>query len=209
MTANSKMKLYGCKGCGSVAVEAILQLANIPYDYIEAIEWTPFKRHPDLEKLNPLGQIPVLVFEDGTVMTESAAMLLYFAEKIPGMIPTDTKQRAEFFRWMMFIPANMYAIYQFRDFPARWIDDEAEQTKFRDKTNERQREYWRIIESQLQPAPYALGDTMNAFDIYLAMLSRWSPGRKWIAEHCPKILSAVLKTEAHPVIRKVWEKHFE
>lgn len=202
------MKLYGCKGCGSAAVEAMLTLANIEYEFIDAIQWDPFQRHPDLEKLNPLGQVPVLVMTDGTVMTESAAMLLYFAELVPGMIPDADQARAVFYRWMLFVPANLYAVFAFRDFPARWVDGADEQKAFREKTNQRLREYWLILESQLTPKPYLLGAEMNALDIFLAMCSRWGPGRAWITENCPKITSAVLLTEQHPVVKKVWERNF-
>ncbi len=183
-------------------------MANIDYEFIDAIRWEPFERHGDLVKLNPLGQVPVLLMDDGRVMTESAAICIFLAEKVPGLIPTDEKQRAEFFRWMIFIPANMYALYQFRDFPARWLNGPEAQAEFREKTEARLREYWEVLESRLNPAPYVLGDTMTALDIYLAMMSRWAPGRKWLEQHCPKIISAVLKTETHPVIKNVWEKNF-
>jgi GST-like protein len=202
------MKLYGCNGCGSAVVEAILQMGKIEYEFVDAIQWQPYQRHPELEKLNPLGQVPVLLFDDGSVMTESAAILLYFAEKIPGMIPTESTQRAKFLRWMMFIPANLYAVFPFRDFPARWIDGEEEQKKFREKTTLRLREFWAILEGALSPSPYALGARMTALDLYLAMVSRWSPGRQWIADHCPKLASAVLLTEQHPIVALVWEKNF-
>lgn len=202
------MKLYGCNGCGSAVVEAILQMAKIDYTFVDAIEWTPYKRHADLEKLNPLGQVPVLVFDDGTVMTESAAMVQFFAEQIPGMVPSEPSLRAQYLRWMAFIPANIYAVFPFRDFPARWIDDEETQKAFREKTTLRLREFWTILENSLSPAPYALGAEMTALDPYLAMVSRWSPGRAWIVEHCPKLAASVQLTEQHPLIAKVWEKNF-
>jgi GST-like protein len=202
------MKLYGCKGCGSAAVEVILQLADVEYEFVDAIQWTPYQRHADLERINSLGQVPVLVFDDGSVMTESAAMMLYFAEKVPGMIPTEAAARAAFYRWMIFVPANMYAVFAFRDFPQRWVDGEALQVAFRDKTTERLKEYWRLLESELQPQPYLLGAAISALDIYVAMLSKWSPGRQWIRDNCPKLISAVDKTEQHPVVKAVWEKNF-
>jgi GST-like protein len=202
------MKLYGCKGCGSAVVEAVLQMADVKYEFIKAIEWTRYKRHRDLVKLNPLGQVPVLVLDDGTVMTESAAMVLHFGERVPGLVPKSGPKRAAFLRWLFFIPANMYSIYAFRDFPARWIDDETAQKAFREKTNERMREYWQILEKELSPKPYVLGRAITAIDLYLAMMSRWAPGRPWLEEHCPKIMAAVLKTESHPIVKKVWKDNF-
>lgn len=202
------MKLYGCKGCGSAAVEVMLQLANIRYDYVDAIEWDPFKHHPDLIKLNPLQQVPTLLLDDGTVMTESAAIILWLCEQLPQLVPTNPATRAQFYRWMVFIPANMYAIYPFRDFPQKWVDGEDAQKAFREKLTERQKLFWTLLESQLQPAPYLLDENMGALDIYLAMLSKWTPGRQWIAESCPKIIAAVTLAEANPVVATVWEKNF-
>ncbi len=203
------IKLYGCKGCGSAVVEAVLQMAEMPYEFVDAIQWEPYQRHPDLENINPLGQVPVLVLDDGTVMTESAAMLMYVGERIPGFVPQNPVQRALFLRWMFFIPANLYAVFAFRDFPARWIEDEMQQKAFHAKTTERLRNYWLILERHLIPAPYALGHEMTALDLYLAMVSRWTPGRQWITENCPKIAASVVLTEQHPIIASVWERNFE
>jgi len=52
-------------------VEAMLQLADIDCQFIDAIQWSPSQRHADLETLNPLGQVPVLVQDDGSAMTKS------------------------------------------------------------------------------------------------------------------------------------------
>ncbi len=83
--------------------------------------------------------------DDGSVMTESAAMCLYFAERVPGLIPSEAGQRTEFFRWMVFFPANMYAVFQFRDFPVRWVKGAKTQAAFRDKNSARLREYWAML----------------------------------------------------------------
>ena len=202
------MKLYGSKGCGSAVVEATLQLAGIEYQYIDAIAWEPFKHHADLVKLNPLAQVPTLVLDDGTVMTESAAIILWLCERLPQLVPKQAAPRALFYRWMIFVPANMYALFPFRDFPAKWVDGEDAQISFRARIAERLKSFWMQLEAELQPAPYVLGGEMSALDIYLAMISQWSPGRKWVTENCPGIIGAVNLTERHPVVAKVWEKNF-
>ena len=202
------MKLYGCKGCGSTVVEAMLQLAGLEYEYIEAVSWEPFSHHEDLVRLNPLKQVPTLVLDDGSVMTESAAIILWLCERLPQLVPQDAAARAQFYRWMIYVPANMYALAPFRDFPAKWIDEEAAQKRFRERTTERLHELWRQLETELQPAPYVLGADMSALDLYLAMVSRWWGGRKWVPENCPRLAAAIALTETHPVIAKVWENNF-
>jgi GST-like protein len=96
----------------------------------------------------------------------------------------------------------------FRDFPAKWVDGEAAQKDFRERCAERLKEFWLQLESAFAPAPYLFGKEMSALDVYLAMMSRWSPGRKWIEEHCPKLMGAVALTEQHPVVARAWERNF-
>jgi GST-like protein len=205
----SKLKLYGGTGCGSAAVEVMLNLANIPYDFIIATPWEPTPALEDLKRINPLAQVPTLVLESGEAMTESAAMMMWLAEAVPTMMPTNRNLRAAFYRWMTFIPANIYAMFTIRDFPPRWVDDEVSQAMLKDKATERMKQSYAIMEAAMHPAPYVLGTDITALDIYLAMTTQWTPGRKWFNEHCPKIMRAVALTEEHPVVAKVWERNFK
>ena len=37
--SQSQYRLFGCKGCGSAVVEAMLELHDIPFDYVEVEPW--------------------------------------------------------------------------------------------------------------------------------------------------------------------------
>jgi glutathione S-transferase len=60
-------------------------------------------RRPEFLAINPAGKVPVLVDGD-SVIPESAAIVLYLAEKYPDreLMPTDLKERAQVYRWVMF-----------------------------------------------------------------------------------------------------------
>ena len=58
-------------------------------------------RTPGFLALNPTGAVPVLELEDGRVLTESNAILIYLAEGTR-FLPVDPWNRAQVFRWMFF-----------------------------------------------------------------------------------------------------------
>jgi glutathione S-transferase len=51
--------------------------------------------------MNPNGRIPLLRLEDGRYLSESDAILFYFAEGTP-LLPEDRFMKADVLRWMFF-----------------------------------------------------------------------------------------------------------
>ena len=54
-----------------------------------------------LKNVNPDGKVPVLEFQDGTMLPESGAILYYLAEGTP-YLPENKLERAQMLRWMFF-----------------------------------------------------------------------------------------------------------
>jgi glutathione S-transferase len=52
------------------------------------------------EKISPFKQIPA-IDDDGYILTESGAILLYIAEKSGKLIPSDLQGRAQVYRWLI------------------------------------------------------------------------------------------------------------
>lgn len=60
-------------------------------------------RHPDFLALNPHGRIPVICdTETGITLFESAAILLYLAEKTGRLLPQEPVARWEAIKWLQF-----------------------------------------------------------------------------------------------------------
>src|SRR5438034_963229 len=77
------------KGSGSASTQAALELIGTPFRVVETASWEQNEAFQDLLKLNPLGQIPTLVLEDGSVLSESAAILIHLGSVHPqsGLLP--------------------------------------------------------------------------------------------------------------------------
>ena len=86
--------LFGSKASGSASVECALEMTGVPYRIVEAASWEDNAALAELARANPLKQIPTLVLPDGTVLTESAAILMHLGFAFPSAgllssVPTD------------------------------------------------------------------------------------------------------------------------
>lgn len=64
----------------------------------------------DYLAINPLGQVPALRTDDGRILTENAAILIYLADRFPeaGLGAADGGERYDLARWLGFIGAEMH-----------------------------------------------------------------------------------------------------
>ncbi len=203
--------VYGAKGSGSVPVEATLTLLGLPYEVVEAATWESDAERDRVARINPLRQVPALVLPSGEVMTESAAILMWLAEQHPQarLAPAaDDPARAAYLRWMVYIPAAIYSLYWIRDDPSRLAGDTAGEALIKQRTIERIAECWRLMDAQVSPGRYILGDDLSVLDLYVAVVSRWGPRRKRFYQEAPKMAEVVRRVDQDPRLQDFWAKRF-
>jgi GST-like protein len=204
--------LYGKQGSGSASTQAALQIIGAPYRIVETASWAANAAFEDLLKLNPLGQIPTLVLPDGSVLSESAAILLHLGSAHPesGLLPPDASARAQAVRGLVFIAANCYAAISVIDFPERWcVDaDEATQKRIRAGTRARLHQFWEMFADLFPARPYLSGETIGALDLLAAVVSKWSGSRAHLEEARPAFHAALLHIEAEPRVAPVFAQHW-
>jgi GST-like protein len=202
--------LLGCKGCGNVIVEAAFNVAGIPVDYEEVDYSDDSPTRPRLLQFNPLGQVPTLVLPDGSVMTESLAMLHYIDDVAPkaGLIPPKgDRLRPVFYRWAAFMIAAVYPTYTYGDDPRKWVADEAASKLLRESTDEHRKKLWAQVEGEVK-GPWFLGERFSALDLYLAAMTRWRPGVLWFAKNTPKCVEIAKRATALPAMAPVMARNF-
>ena len=209
--------LYGAAGSGSIPVEAALTLIGAPYRVVEAVTWEGDAERDKVASVNPMRQIPALVTPANSegireTITESAAILIWLAEQHPEAAlapdPGDPR-RAQFLRWMSFIPAAIYSMFWVRDVPSRLIgEDRAAQERMLALTADRITDCWAIMDSQITPGRWLLGDELTVLDLYVAVVSRWSPGRARFEAVAPKLTPVVKRVDALPELQTFWAERF-
>jgi GST-like protein len=208
--AGESARLLGCPGCGNVIVEAAYAFAGVPLQVEEVDYATGSPTRARLLEANPLGQVPTLVLEDGTVLTESLAMLHHLDDIEPGaglIPPRGDASRPRFYRWVVFIVAALYPTWTYGDEPAKWVEDTQGAKQLRESTDRHRQALWLQLE-EAAAAPWFLGERMSAIDFYVAVMTRWRPGRKWFAASAPKLLAIADRAAALPAIATVMAKNF-
>jgi GST-like protein len=202
--------LYGCRRCGSMLVEAALEEIGAPYDLVDMKYNGPQHRSAEYRRLNPIERVPSLVLPDGTVMTESAAIIIALADRHPksGLLPPATSsERAKALRWLLYLSNNVYEAIGRQDYPERYVADPAHAPGARARAVEDLKRFWKIMEDALGAGPYALGKRFSALDLYIANISQWTV-KDWIYENCPKLTAVIRNTAKRPRTKRVWQHHF-
>jgi glutathione S-transferase len=92
--------VYGDSTSGnSMKVKFVCDKLAIPYSWMETSVLRKETRTPEFLALNPAGQAPVIVLEDGAPLAQSNAIMLYLADG-SSLIPSDGFQRALMMQWL-------------------------------------------------------------------------------------------------------------
>jgi glutathione S-transferase len=96
------LTLFGNLQSGNVhKVQMILGTRGLPFRRVDVRQDRDEPRHPAFLKVNPMGKVPALILENGDILTESSAMLFYFARGTP-LWPNGLRRQTEVLRWMFF-----------------------------------------------------------------------------------------------------------
>jgi GST-like protein len=204
--------LFGSAGSGSAAIEAALERTGTPFRIVDAATWVADSALTELRAVNPLQQIPTLALPDGSVLTESAAILIHLGLTFPaaGLLPADESQRAQAIRGLVYIAANCYSAIGIIDYPERWcadIDDSARERILRG-TRTRLHHCWDVFADQFEPQLMQAAQP-SALDILAAVVSKWSGTRSHLAKHRPGFLATLQRIEQHPDLAPVFERHWK
>jgi len=159
------LKFYFSGAPNPTKVALFLEEANLPYEAL-AIDTRKGDQHQaEFLALNPNAKVPVIV-DDGVVVFDSNAILLYLGEKTGQFMPDGTPEaRGRLLSWLMFVatgigPYSGQAVH-FQHHAPEQLPYAINRYRF-----EAERHYG-IIDKHLADNSYMLGETYTIVDMAL------------------------------------------
>ncbi len=202
--------LYNTPGAGGFAVQALLEELELDYKLVHLDFDAGEHKQKAYTDINPLGQVPTLVFPDGNAMTESAAILIYLSDLHPErqLAPAPASPlRADYLRWMMLLSSGVYTAslrcYHPEDYTSA---DDPEPV--REVGGRHLREHWSVVEAALTSSgPWLLGEAYSATDIYAMMIAQWAPDPAANFANFPNLKRLCDGVRARPAIARILPQH--
>jgi len=193
----------------SLAPHIVLEELGLPYELVLVDRTVDAHKSPEYLRLNPNGLIPVLVDGD-LVLYESAAICLHLVDAHPyrGLAPPlGTRERAHFYKWLVWLTNTLQATLLVYFYPERWADDERAVAQVRAHAEGRIAPLLDRIEEQLagHGAPWLLGAHYSAADAYAFMLCRWTRGLARPARSLPRSSAYLQRLLERDAVRRVIE----
>ena len=165
------MKLYYSPGACSLSPHIVLNEAGLPYT-TEKVDLKSKKTESgaDFTTINAKGAVPALVLDDGSVLTEGAAIVQYLADQKPqsGLAPpAGTMPRYRLIGLLNYIASEVH-----KNFSPLFNPRAAADWKAAAIANLESRFTW--LSGYLGDKKYLLGDTFSVADAYLFTVLGWT-----------------------------------
>jgi len=166
------MKLYFSPGACSLSPHIVLHEAGLPFEKVRADTKTKIMDGGgDYKTVNPLGYVPALQLDDGTIITEGPAIVQYIADKVPAKKlapPNGTLERTKLQSWLNFVTSELHKGFSPLFNPS--MPDEAKKI-FRERLATR----FAHLDKHFAGNDYLMGKDFSVADAYLFVVSNWAP----------------------------------
>jgi glutathione S-transferase len=204
------IQLYYHPGNASLAPHMLLEEIGAPFELVFVDRANAAHRSPDYLKLNPNGQIPVLV-EGNFVLYEAAAICLHLADRYPDAKfapPLQTPERAHFYQWLFWCTNTLQAMLMHYFYSERMVDDGDANAaaQVRNRAEARAGDMLDRLDEQLasHDGDWLLGSGFSAVDPYALMLCRWTRNFARPARSLPRLAPYLQRMLARPAVQRAF-----
>lgn len=193
------MKLYGMRDSGNCYKPRLL-LAKLGRDFrhVEIDTAAGATRAPEYLALNPNGKVPLLELDDGRLLAESNAILLYLAEGTR-FLPRDAYARAVVAQWLFFEQYSHEPFIAVRRSLSRYPHLASAATPERMAALLAGGEKaLAVMETQLGRTPFIAGEACSIADIALYAYTHLAESGGFALSAWPAVTAWLARVEADP-----------
>lgn len=162
------MKLYYSPSACSMAPHIVLRELGLPFEAVQVdIKTHRLADGADYYQINPKGYVPALQLEDGSLLTEDAAILQYLGDRKPGLLAAPgSMERYRTIEWLTFISSELH-----KGFSPLFNGDMPEAAKkiFLDKLKNR----FALLDKHLASHEFLMGKQFTVADAYAFTILNW------------------------------------
>jgi glutathione S-transferase len=205
--------LFGNLDSGNVhKVQMILHARGLAFRRVDVRQDRGEPRDPRFLAVNPMGKVPAVLFDNGDLLTESGALLFYFAAETP-LWPRDARQQAEVLRWMFFEQYSHEPALAVLRYLLRFAGDPARYSDRIPELEQKCRHVLGVMEQRLTGRDWLAGDRPTIADLALypytrlgseigfsasdwPAIGRWLGRMETLPRHLPVYQDAAVETLA-------------
>jgi glutathione S-transferase len=188
------LKIYGESQSGNChKVLWIAKFLGLDYTWTEIDVLAGAAKTPQFLAINPAGQVPTIVLDDGRVLTQSNAIIVHLAQGTD-LIPHDAYDRAKMLEWMFWEQYSHEPYIAVARFQRHMLGQDADAVA--PKLMERGRAALDRMELALTQAPYLVGAQVSLADVALLAYTRLAPQGGFDLGPYPQIRSWIVRVQA-------------
>lgn len=188
----------------------LLEELGEPFELVLVDRTLQEHKTPEFTRLNPNGELPVMV-EGGFVLSETSAICLHLCDRFPEaeLAPRPgSPERSQMHQWLSWLSSSMQPVMMLYFYPWRWvdIDNPVAASQIRQHAERKAIALLEVAEAELarHDAPWLLGRQYSAVDAYLFVVCRWT--RRFSersARHFPYLSDFLHRMMKRPAVQRV------
>jgi len=187
------LTIYGDSISGNcLKVKFVCDRLGLAYRWIETSVLKSETRTPEFLAMNPAGQVPIVMLDDGRVLAQSNAIMLYLAEG-SDLIPQDAYDRALMFQWLFWEQYSHETVIAVRRFHKTYLkkpDAQIDPTLL-----PRGERVLAVMNDYLAARRYFVSEKISLADIALVAYTRWADEGGFDLARTPHVRDWVRRVE--------------
>lgn len=191
------MKLFYKAGTCSLSPHIVLREAGLDFT-VEKVDLRQKKTESgaDYLAINPKGQVPALVLDDGSLLTEGVAIVQYLADLVPdqNLIPAaGTLSRYHAIEWLNYVATELHQGFS----P---LFNPKTPTEYKTIARDKLASQFRYLDSILKKQHYLSGKRFSVVDAYLFTILRWALAMQFDLKQYPHLAAYFDRIAARPAV---------